>query len=101
MKTDLAADGNGVTIRWSGGCGTFAARGDLGGGTLTMEYCPGDADDTDSDNWEAVSGISLTSPDQVNFSLGDGKVRAVLTGSTAPDFAYDFLPFLGRQSNWG
>lgn len=101
MQTALVADGNGPAVEWKGGSGTFAARGTFGSGTLKMQYCPGDASTATSGNWVDVADTGMTAAGQVNFSLGNGYVRAVLSGSTAPSITYDFLGFMGRSSNWG
>lgn len=98
----VTANGNGPTTPHAGGATTFAVRGDLDGGSIKPQYCPGDADPTLSGNWEDVTtdgSLTFTGPGQGNFTLGFGNIRWVLSGAGTPVAAVAFAGAIGRVAS--
>jgi hypothetical protein len=81
LLTDADADGWGTPIRWAGGKGFCGIRGDLGGGTFSMQYCPTDSADT-ADWFTLDASTTLSAIGSYTFELPSGYIRGGLTGTT-------------------
>lgn len=92
---DLDATHGTITIG-DGGATNGAARNNLGGGTVTLEYLQDKGDASVANNWHPVndtgSGAEVlmqytTAPQHIAFNLFSGvsRIRATLSGATTPN----------------
>jgi len=80
----LNANGNTQTLDWYGADGTLFASGGFGGGTVSMAIsCDGGLTWFNAKNSDGVD-LALTAAGAFNFSMGNCKVRGVLSGATGP-----------------
>ena len=88
MKNTYVADGNGVAVQITGGFYQTFLVGNLGGGTLIVQWS-GDNGTTWSTITDAISGqsASTTSVGAFNFYAQGGLIRTGLSGSTSPALA--------------
>ena len=77
----LTAAGNGQSVQWAGGEGTFAATGTLGGGTAKLQCSFDNVAWLDVDR-TGESFVTFTAPGMGNFVLPACWLRLALTGGT-------------------
>ena len=78
---NLTANGSSAGTIWAGGKGNWAAYGDFGGGTLTMEISW-----DNGTTWQSAgTDGAFTANSQVVFELGACQLRGTLAGATSPD----------------
>lgn len=80
----LSANGNTLTLDWYGADGTLFASGGFGGGTVKLSIsCDGGTTWFTAKDSSGVD-LALTAAGAFNFSMGNCKVRGVLSGATGP-----------------
>lgn len=85
LAETLTADGTTSELVWSGGDGTLSATGTFGGGTVTLQVLPEGTDEWITATDSANAPLALSASGLISFSVGESKLRCVLTGATSPD----------------
>jgi hypothetical protein len=84
LFTAQGSDANGAAVDWVSGDGVFSAYGTFGGGTCKLQWSP-DAGTTWFDvDKSGDTYTTLTAAGAGAFRLPTCKIRAVLSGATAP-----------------
>ena len=74
---DQNRDGNSRSVAWGGGSGSNQVSGNLGGGTVKLQYSADEA------AWSDVDGVTFTATGVKNFTVASGYLRNTLTDSGA------------------
>src|SRR5262249_35869488 len=80
----ISADGNSTTVAWPGGRGVFAAFGNFGGGTVTLQQSPDDGTTWINVDRTGDTYVTFTANGQGGFELGKCLLRVNMAGSTTP-----------------
>jgi hypothetical protein len=90
---NLTADGSTTAIQFQGD-GTIIVRGNLGGGTLSVESSPKGVGD-----YVVEEDGTFTATGQKNIRIGPSDVRFTLAGATAPNVDVYFVGNYVRKSS--
>ena len=85
VNQNIAADGNGDPVRYSGGECQVRARGDFGGGTVTWQISD------DNSEWQDVPDLEMSANGFLGFRIdGPFLLRSVMADSTDPDVDVEY-----------